>query len=126
MDALSDHEVVKFIGRDCRALEAGYSTLLTFLCEDSEVYVQRLNSKHAVLIQRQVAANDALDNLEMQENDMLAQNVDILEEEERIVAYRIEVETEIESITAELLRACSEEGYQPPMNEAVCGEHYSN
>ena len=56
MDALSDHEVVKFFGRDCRALEAGYDVLLTFLCEDSAAYAKRLEAKNAALLTRQAAA----------------------------------------------------------------------
>ena len=116
MDALTDHEVVKFIGRDCRALEAGYNILLAHLCEDSDSYVARLELQHASLIVRQQAAANALENVEMQERDS---DFAFEEEAERLSAHRDKVEAELDSTTAELLAAVA--GIQPPpMQEKVC------
>lgn len=128
MDALADHEVVKFIGRDCRALEAGYKMLLSFLCEGSEVYIRRLKEYHAGLIRRQEAADNALDDIEEQENSNdshcgsndgeFSDSQDIAAEGDRISNHRIAVENELSEVTAELLQASS--GLQPPpMSEKV-------
>ena len=125
MDALADHEVVKFIGRDCRALEAGYTHLLHFLCEGSEVYVQKLKARHNLLLRRQEAAGDALHNLEEQMDDELevtsdrtANSPELMSEEERIASHLTSVESELVRVTSQLLEA-SNGVHPPPMCEKV-------
>lgn len=118
MDALSDHEVVKFIGRDCRALEAGYEVLLTFLCEDSAAYAKRLEAKNAALLTRQAAADAALESLEAQEEEFAASDDGLAEEEERLMAYRLEVENERDEVAAALRDAVTG-STPPPMQEQV-------
>lgn len=123
MDALADHEVVKFIGRDCRALEAGYSVLLMYLCEDGEAYKTQLEAHYTALIIRQEAADNALEDLERDKQQPEPQNYvsddfGDVDEEERLLRHLAVVQNELASVTADIIDA-AENIQEPPMNAKV-------
>jgi hypothetical protein len=89
--AMQDHNVVKFIGtlhllhmcsvgdrlmwhacigRDCRALERGYKTLLACLNESSESFLHRMRVQHANIQDERKAADVAIGEVNGQLEDM--------------------------------------------------------
>ena len=123
-DALSDHETVKFIGRDCRALEKGYHVLLNALNENAEQYMVRLQHTNEHLLAQQRAVSVALEKLQedleaVHENDDDYAGNDL---ETRVAANeerRNALEVELDALT-DKMRVATEEGYTPPLHGSVC------